>query len=100
MKTDIQTINFHATNGLLDDVHEVLSKLTQFEDRITGADVYLKMHEAQVDETREAHIKIYLPGQNLYAAHKGESFYQALHEAADKVRVQLKRKRENLLKKR
>lgn len=100
MKIDIQTVNFSATDGLLKDLHQLLGKLERLDHRITGADVYLKMQNSQGTDTRKAEIKVYLPGTDLYADHEAESFYEALHRATEKVRLQLLRYKDMVREKR
>lgn len=99
MKIDIQTINFNATDGLLEDVHSVLNKFTTYNDQVVGADVYLKMMDTHQENTRKVEIKIYLAGNNLYADHQADSFYEALHEAEKKIRVQMQKRQEILQQK-
>jgi putative sigma-54 modulation protein len=100
MKIDIQTLDFEAPDGLLADLNEVLQKFTQFEDRITGIDVYLKKLESHNVGTRKAEFKLYVPGANLYADHQANSFHEAIHEAAEKMKNQLLKRKELIQQKR
>lgn len=100
MKIDIQTLNFEASDGLLDKLQGALQKLTQYEDGITGADVYLKKFDTHDVGTRKVEIKLYVPGGNLYADHQANSFHEAIHEAAGKMRNQLLKRKEMIRQKR
>lgn len=94
MRTDIQTVGFDADQDLLNFVHDRIKHLTKFESRITGVDVYLKSVNNDQDNTKVAEIKIFLPGPTLYADFQSDSFRESIMEAADKVKRQLKRRKD------
>ena len=43
MNVNIQTVHFDADSKLVSYIEKKISKLTQFHDRITSVDVYLKL---------------------------------------------------------
>ena len=48
MNVNIQTVHFDADSKLVEYIEKKISKLTQFHDRITKVDVYLKLEAASI----------------------------------------------------
>ncbi|UII23120.1 HPF/RaiA family ribosome-associated protein [Fulvivirga ligni] len=100
MKTDIQTIGFSANKELIDFVEDRLKHLTKLDSQITGVDVYLKSVKDNHDETKIAEIKLFLPGPTLYADHQSESFRESVMEVVEKLKRQIKKRKDILYEKR
>lgn len=94
MKTDIQTVGFEANQELLDFVNDRIKHLKKFEDQITGIDVYLKSVKNDHDETKVAEMKLFLPGPTLYAEYQSDSFRESIMETVDKLKRQIRRRKE------
>lgn len=100
MKTDIQTVGFEANQDLIDFVNDRIKHLGKYEDQITGVDVYLKSVNNDHDETKVAEMKLFLPGPTLYADSQSESFRESIMETVDKLKRQMKKRKEQLYAKR
>lgn len=94
MKTDIQTINFDASADLLDAVNGNIDKLSALEKDITEVDVYLKTVNDQQDRTKNVEMRLFVPGNDLYAEYQAESFDEALQQTYQKLRKQLVKRKE------
>ncbi|MBL3656442.1 ribosome hibernation-promoting factor, HPF/YfiA family [Fulvivirga sediminis] len=94
MKTDIQTVGFTANQELLDFVDDRLKHLTKLDDQITGVDVYLKTVYNDHDETKVCEIKVFLPGPTLFAEFQSESFRESIMEVVDKLKRQIKKRKD------
>ncbi|MBL6444896.1 ribosome-associated translation inhibitor RaiA [Fulvivirga sp. 29W222] len=94
MKTDIQTIGFDANQELIDFVNDRIKHLKKFETQITGVDIYLKNVKNDQGETRVAEMKLFLPGPALYAEYQSESFRESIIETIDKLKRQIKKRKE------
>ncbi len=98
------TIQVHAPfpvyehlQGLID---EKVGKLETYFDRIHAAEVFFKEEENrsfQSPNGKVVEIKIEVPGQVLYADDNTDHFEKSLAGAAEKIRRQLKKYKENLL---
>lgn len=88
MKTDIQTVNFDASEALVQFIEGELYDLeTEFE-QIIGAEVYLRPGRSDQD-SKTVKLKLNVPGPDLFAEFKSSSYENGLMEAIEKVRFQL-----------
>jgi len=94
MKWDIQTVGFNAKNELLESTKESVMKLEKYFTPIIGAEVYLRLEYDNQNENKKVEVKLNIPGEDVYAEHKSESFEHSLHESIDKVKKQLLKKKE------
>lgn len=94
MKTDIQVVGFEANQELLDFVNDRIKHLKKFDEQITGVDVYLKSVKNDQDETKVAEMKIFVPGLTLYAEYQSDSFRESIMETVDKLKRQMRRRKE------
>lgn len=95
MNVNIQTHHFDADSELLSYVQRKLSKLTQFHDRITKVDVYLKLDNVvHTIKDKIAEIKVHVPRHNFFVKQSSKSFEESFDTAINSVITQIKRKKE------
>ncbi len=88
MKTDIQTVNFDASQSLVQFIENELYDLETEFDQIIGAEVYLRPGKSDEDH-KTVKLKLNVPGPDLFAEFKSNSYENGLMEAIEKVRFQL-----------
>ena len=88
MKTDIQTVNFDASESLVQFIENELYDLESEFDHIIGAEVYLRPGRNEQD-SKTVKLKLNIPGPDLFAEFKSSSYENGLMEAIEKVRFQL-----------
>lgn len=88
MKTDIQTVNFDASQNLVQFIENELYDLEIEFDQIIGAEVYLRPGRDDQDN-KTVKLKLNVPGPDLFAEYKSNSYENGLIEAIEKVRFQL-----------
>ena len=74
----------------------MLTKLTQFFDRIVSADVILKLENSGQVKDKIVEVKINLPGGVLYAKETNKTFEASIDAAVDALRRQLIRHKERM----
>jgi putative sigma-54 modulation protein len=94
MKWDIQTVGFSAKSELLESTKESVMKLEKYFTPIIGAEVYLRLEYDNQKENKKVEVKLNIPGEDVYADHKSESFEKSLGETIDKVKKQLLKKKD------
>jgi len=94
MKYDIQTVDFKATDELIDYLESHLEHIHDHHPNITGIDVYLKSVNDDEGENKIAEIKVFVPGDSLYAEHRSSTFDESILETSDKIKRQLKKVKE------
>ena len=79
-------------------IEEKLSKLQKFFDRITTAEVYLRLdgHQRLLSKEKTVEIQLHVPRQVLYAKENSDSFEKSLSIAADKMKRQILKYKRNL----
>jgi putative sigma-54 modulation protein len=90
MKAKIQSIHFTADKKLTDFVQKKVDKLETFFDRISGAEVYLRLNNEGV-ENKTVEIKIDVPRKKLFAKEQATSFEEAANKATESLQSQLKK---------
>jgi len=88
MKTDIQTVNFDASNDLVQFIENELYDLESEFNQIIGAEVYLRPGISDHDN-KTVKLKLNVPGPDLFAQYSTMSYEGGLMEAIENVRYQL-----------
>lgn len=98
MNVNIQTLHFVADTKLVTFIEKKVSKLTQFHDRITKVDVFLKLDNvAHNIKDKIAEIKVHVPKHDFFVKHSSKSFEESFDIALDSVIIQIKRKKEKMV---
>lgn len=97
MNVNIQTVHFDADGRLVSYIEKKLEKLTQFHDRITKIDVFLKLDNVvHTIKDKVAEIKVHIPRHDFFVKHSSKSFEESFDTALDSVISQIKRKKDKL----
>ena len=97
MDIRIQAIHFHADNKLTATVEKKVAKLTDYYDRITSAEVFLKLdHEGAHFKDKVVQIKLNLPKSTLIAKETAKTFEDSLDRAVDALKSQVVKHKEKL----
>jgi putative sigma-54 modulation protein len=98
MDVKIQTHHFDADSKLVSYVEKKLSKLTQFHERITKVDVFLKLDNvAHKIKDKVAEIKVHVPKHDFFVKHSSKSFEESFDFALDAVITQMKRNKDRMV---
>ena len=89
MNIQIHSVRFDADKKLIDFVHQKLDKLTQFDEDIVNAEVYLRLDKDQERENKISEIKLELRGGPLFAKKQSKTFEEATDEAIDALKKQI-----------
>jgi putative sigma-54 modulation protein len=97
MNVNIQTLHFAADAKLVAFIEKKVAKLTQFHERITKVDVFLKLDNvAHNIKDKIAEIKVHVPKHDFFVKHSSKSFEESFDTALDSVITQIKRKKEKM----
>ena len=95
MNVNIQTVHFDADTKLVSYIEKKISKLTQFHDRITKVDVYLKLDNVvHTIKDKVAEIKILIPRHEFFVKQSSKSFEESFDAAMESIITQIKRQKE------
>lgn len=90
MKLKVHSIHFDADQKLVHFIQKKINKLETFYHRLLDGEVFLRLNNEGV-ENKTVEIKLNVPGTQLFATEKARSFEAAAGQAADALRMQLKK---------
>jgi len=91
MNVKIQSVKFDADKKLLDFAEKRVQKLDRFIERVTLAEVVLKLDKDHDLGNKVATIKLYVPGDTLVAELRSKSFEEAIDGAIDALKKQIEK---------
>jgi putative sigma-54 modulation protein len=86
MEITIEPANFNASPELLEHAEKALGKLIKYHDQIVSMDVYLKSSKEDPENSKEAELKVFLPGKDVFMSEKAESFPSVIQQLFDKAK--------------
>mgnify|MGYP003576156136 FL=1 len=89
MKINIQSLSFHANEKLLDFAEDKISKLAQYNASVIEAQVTLKAIKSASKNSKICEIKLAIPGNDLFASKKSDSFEDAILRSSEALKQQL-----------
>ncbi|MGB9745672.1 MAG: ribosome hibernation-promoting factor, HPF/YfiA family [Bacteroidales bacterium] len=89
MKINVSSVHFDADKKLLDFINKKITKLQQFDERILGAEIVLKLENNMEQGNKIAEIRLEVPGNDLFARRQAKTFEEAVTEAIDALRNQV-----------
>jgi putative sigma-54 modulation protein len=89
MNIQIHSVHFDADAKLLDFIDEKVKKLVQIDEKILGAEVFLRLDNNQNTENKLTEIRLNISGNDLFAKKQCKSFEEATDQTVDALRRQL-----------
>ncbi len=96
MKVNVQSVNFHADQKLIDLIQLRLDKLENYYDKIIFADVYLKVQNTSEKENKITEILLSIPGGDLMVKKTCKKFEVCVDECINSLQRQLMKKKEKI----
>lgn len=94
VKLNVRSVHFDADQKLINFIQEKINKLSQYFDKIIEADVYLKLENGPSIENKTVEIRLYIPGNDLFAKKTSKSFEESTDDSTEALRRQVKRRKE------
>jgi len=89
----IHSVHFDADQKLISFIENKLNKLSQFEDRIIGAEVFLRLEKNQNTENKVTEIRLNVSRNDLFAKKQCKTFEEATDQSVEALRRQLIKKK-------
>jgi putative sigma-54 modulation protein len=89
----IHSLRFDADQKLINFIETKLNKLTQYDDRIIGAEVFLRLEKNQNAENKVTEIKLKIARNELFAKKQCKTFEEATDLSIEALRRQLVKKK-------
>ena len=95
INVNIQSVHFNPDTNLIGYVNRKLEKLTNFNDRITRVNVFLKLDNVvHAIKDKIAEIRVHVPGHNFFVKSTSKSFEESFDDALDSMIIQIKKNKE------
>jgi putative sigma-54 modulation protein len=91
MKLQIHSIHFDADAKLLDFIQKRIDKLETFYDRFIDGEVFLRLDKDSTNSNKIVEVKLNIPGNQLFAKEKNDSFEAGIDAASEALRRQIKK---------
>ena len=92
----IQSIHFDADQKLIDFIQKKMDKLDTFFDRVTDAEVYLKLEKDISGNNKVVQIKLNIPGNAILAKEQAAWFEEATDKAYETLKRQLSKHKDKV----
>lgn len=90
MNTIIHSSNFHADQKLKMFIEDKMDKLEKYFDRVTAADVFLKLENNNASvRDKVVEIKLIVPGQKVFVSDHAKTFEKGFDGAYKKLERRL-----------
>lgn len=96
MKININSVHFKTDKKLDSFITEKVEKLSNLYEGIIGSDVKLKVENSEIQENKVAEVRLYIPGNDLFARKQSRTFEEATDEAVEALRKQLNKYKDKL----
>jgi putative sigma-54 modulation protein len=96
MDIRIQSVHFNADTRLLDYIQEKIDRLIHYYDRIIAGEIILKLDKSSDLHNKIIHVKLHIPGNDIFVEERGRSFEEATDIAVDILARQIKKRKEKL----
>lgn len=94
MKLQMHSIHFDADAKLLDFIQKRIDKLETFYDRFIDGEVFLRLDKDSTKANKIVEVKLNIPGNQLFAKEKSDSFEAGIDSASEALRRQIKKFKE------
>ncbi|MEX1189392.1 MAG: ribosome-associated translation inhibitor RaiA [Bacteroidia bacterium] len=96
MKVTVKSLHFDADQKLLDFIESKLDKLALHYDKIIESEVTLRLENASNGDNKVTEIRLYVPGNDLFAKRQCSTFEEATDLAIDALRNQITKHKEKI----
>ena len=96
MKVYTQSINFNASDTLLDFTQKKVASLIKFYDKIIDAEVFFKLENSSDKENKITEIKINIPGNELVVKKQFKTVEEGVSTAVESLNRSLRKSKEKL----
>lgn len=89
MNIKIHSVHFDADKKLVEFVESKVQKLTQYDEKILGAEIFLRLEKNQNAENKIAEIKLSITPNELFAKRQCKTFEEATDLTVEALKRQL-----------
>ncbi|MHA6250262.1 ribosome hibernation-promoting factor, HPF/YfiA family [Pontibacter sp. CAU 1760] len=92
IKLDIQAVDIEISDAIQEQVRETITKLKRHMKKIDSVDVYFKEEASHATKSKSVHMRVGVPGNDVFAQDEGDNWYELLKNVENKLKRQLEKK--------
>ncbi|MCJ8164096.1 ribosome-associated translation inhibitor RaiA [Pontibacter sp. E15-1] len=92
IKLDIQAVDIEISDAIQQQVRETITKLKRHMKKIDSVDVYFKEEASHATKAKSLHMRVGVPGNDVFAQDEGDNWYELLKNVETKLKRQLEKK--------
>ena len=96
MKVITQSVNFTATEKLVEFIQKRMDKLDQYYDRVIKSEVFLKVENTSDKENKIFEVRVTVPGDSFIVKKICKTFEEGADSAINSLERQLKKRKQKL----
>lgn len=93
MNINIQTLDFTAKDDLNEFVKEKVARLGRYLDNIISYEITLRIDKSATNDNKISDIRLVIPGNDLLASSRAESFEKATAQAVEALEKQIEKRK-------
>lgn len=93
MKLKLQTQGFTPSEELTKLLYQKVAKLAQVFDKILVAEVNMKCHNSDINESKACNIRLIISGNDLLANAQCKTFEEAIADAVEALKRQIEKRK-------
>ena len=97
MNVNIQTVHFDADIKLVSYIEKKVEKLSRYYGKIISSEVSLRLDNSDTKENKLFEIRLAIPGNDLLASTQCQTFEEAVLNAVEIIKGQIKRKKTKII---
>ena len=95
MKIEIKSIAFSSKQELKNFVYEKVNTLVRFYNQVIGSEILLRLDNSHTRENKVCQIRLVIPGYDLWASARSETFEQATLKVIKALKKQIPKLKTN-----
>ncbi len=89
MNIKIHSVHFDADSKLLNFIEDKVNKLNQYDDKILGAEIFLRLDKNHTTDNKVTEVRLSISGNDLFAKKQCKSFEEATDQTIEALKKQL-----------
>lgn len=85
----INAVHFTISSQLEEFTKKKVEKLEKYSEKITKVELYYKLDKPESNNNKQAELKLFIPGHELFAEKQADTFEEALAQCIDALKKQL-----------
>jgi ribosomal subunit interface protein len=92
IKLDVQAVDIEISDAIQQSVRNTITKIKRHAKKIDSVDVYFKEEASHATKSKSVHMRVGIPGNDVFAQDEGDNWYELLKNIEAKLKKQLEKR--------